>query len=199
MSTPNLPLYLSNTQLSGDPADILAILQGTLAISTIDVNFFLPFTKFLEKISTRGTHVLIYPQYFRCAFFTSSVSNMLLGQVQYPLNLACNLSFMSIAVLTISNGPAQVGFFYGGFTSKTCAQFYLWPPSFKVKICRVSDSDHSLLSRASNGDTGNPGHSDPRSAFNLSRRSKVIGWFLLSIYCVACVVSIYAISELNEP
>ncbi|KDR75305.1 hypothetical protein GALMADRAFT_249322 [Galerina marginata CBS 339.88] len=76
------------------------------------------------------------------------------------------LRFLSIATLTISN----VGFFYSKFTPRTCGHFYLLPPAFKVVQAMVTQAILGIR------------------AFNLSRRSKVIGWALLSLYCSACVL-----------
>jgi hypothetical protein len=76
------------------------------------------------------------------------------------------LRFISIVTLTISN----VGFFYGNFTQTTCGHFFLFPPAFKVVQAMVTQAILGIR------------------AFNLSRRSKAIGWFLLSVYCVACIL-----------
>ncbi|KAF9476367.1 hypothetical protein BDN70DRAFT_882542 [Pholiota conissans] len=76
------------------------------------------------------------------------------------------LRFTSIAVLTISN----IGFFYSRFTPESCRQFYLLPPAFKVIQSMVSQAILGVRT------------------FNLSRRSRSVGWFLITIYLAACVL-----------
>ncbi|KAF9564766.1 hypothetical protein CPC08DRAFT_630769 [Agrocybe pediades] len=76
------------------------------------------------------------------------------------------LRFVSIATLIVSN----IGFFYPFFTDKTCKHFYLVPPSFKVAQAMVTQAILGVR------------------AFNLSRRSKGVGYCLLVMYFVACVL-----------
>ncbi|KAF8893923.1 hypothetical protein BD779DRAFT_961829 [Infundibulicybe gibba] len=76
------------------------------------------------------------------------------------------LRFTSIAVLVLSN----VGFFYGGFTAASCQLFFLLPPSFKVIQGMVSQAILGIR------------------AFNLSRRSRKIGWVLIVLYFTSCVL-----------
>ncbi|KAH6914222.1 hypothetical protein BKA70DRAFT_1260775 [Coprinopsis sp. MPI-PUGE-AT-0042] len=66
----------------------------------------------------------------------------------------------SVCILVLSS----VGFFYDGFTVESCRKFYLLPPIFKVIQAMVSQAILGVR------------------AFNLSRRSKQVGWFLLTIY-----------------
>lgn len=76
------------------------------------------------------------------------------------------LRFTSFAVLTISS----VGFFYSSFTKETCGRFYLLPPVFKVIQTMVTQAILGVR------------------AFNLSRRSRVVGWLLITVYTVACIL-----------
>ncbi|KAF8160903.1 hypothetical protein B0H34DRAFT_356698 [Crassisporium funariophilum] len=76
------------------------------------------------------------------------------------------LRFVSILTLTLSS----VGFFYGEFTMPICARFYLLPPVFKVVQAMVSQAILGIR------------------AFNLSRRSRSIGYFLLVVYIAACIL-----------
>ncbi|PFH52065.1 hypothetical protein AMATHDRAFT_141204 [Amanita thiersii Skay4041] len=72
----------------------------------------------------------------------------------------------SILVLTISN----IGYFYGNFTLSTCRKFFLIPSVFKVLQVMVSQAIVALR------------------VYNLSRRSRKFGLFLLSIYLIACAL-----------
>lgn len=76
------------------------------------------------------------------------------------------IRFISICTLTISN----VGFFFSGFTETTCGRWYLLPPIFKVLQAMVSQGILGVR------------------AFNLSRRSKRVGWVLLVVYFAATVL-----------
>ncbi|KAF5325757.1 hypothetical protein D9611_000076 [Ephemerocybe angulata] len=76
------------------------------------------------------------------------------------------IRFISILTLTISNA----GFFYSKFTIETCGRFYLLPPIFKVLQAMVSQAILGVR------------------AFNLSRRSKRVGWVLLGVYFAATVL-----------
>ncbi|TEB37477.1 hypothetical protein FA13DRAFT_910343 [Coprinellus micaceus] len=73
---------------------------------------------------------------------------------------------VSIFTLTISS----VGFFYEGFTEVTCGRFYLLPPIFKVLQAMVSQAILGVR------------------AFNLSKRSKRVGYLLLAVYFAAAVL-----------
>jgi len=87
-------------------------------------------------------------------------------RVTISLILFYLLRLVSIVTLTISS----VGFFYGEFTIESCSKFYLFPPAFKVVQAMVSQAILGIR------------------AFNLSRRSKLIGWILLLVYSMACTV-----------
>lgn len=76
------------------------------------------------------------------------------------------IRFISILTLTISNA----GFFYSKFTIESCGRFYLLPPIFKVLQAMVSQAILGVR------------------AFNLSRRSKRVGWVLLGVYFAATVL-----------
>ncbi|KAE9408609.1 hypothetical protein BT96DRAFT_664329 [Gymnopus androsaceus JB14] len=69
------------------------------------------------------------------------------------------IQFTSILVLTASN----FGFFFSAFTERACAHFYLAPSILKVVQSTVSQVILGLR------------------AFNLSRRSRPVGWTLLGI------------------
>ncbi|KAF8973184.1 hypothetical protein BDZ97DRAFT_1900968 [Flammula alnicola] len=75
-----------------------------------------------------------------------------------------------VSVSFAEDGIFQVGFFYSHFTDKSCRQFYLLPPAFKV----LSDVSKCLVKTC--------------RTFNLSRRSKGVGWLLLSVYTAACIL-----------
>ncbi|KAF9528512.1 hypothetical protein CPB83DRAFT_766639 [Crepidotus variabilis] len=74
------------------------------------------------------------------------------------------IRYTSICVLTLST----VGFFYEKFTPTSCFHFHLIPPIFKVIQAMVSQAILGIR------------------VFNLSRRSKRVGYFLLATYCIAC-------------
>ncbi|TFK25561.1 hypothetical protein FA15DRAFT_668453 [Coprinopsis marcescibilis] len=76
------------------------------------------------------------------------------------------IRFVSICTLVLSS----VGFFYDRFTEETCLRFYMLPPIFKVLQAMVSQAILGVR------------------AFNLSRRSKRVGWVLLTIYFIAAVL-----------
>ncbi|KAG2015848.1 hypothetical protein CC2G_009077 [Coprinopsis cinerea AmutBmut pab1-1] len=80
--------------------------------------------------------------------------------------LFASIRFISVCTLVLSN----VGFFYTRFTLESCGRFYLLPPIFKVLQAMVSQAILGVR------------------AFNLSRRSKRIGWLLLTIYFCAAVL-----------
>ncbi|KJA20790.1 hypothetical protein HYPSUDRAFT_42884 [Hypholoma sublateritium FD-334 SS-4] len=76
------------------------------------------------------------------------------------------LRFASITVLAISSA----GFFYSRFTLESCRRFFLLPPAFKVIQSMVSQAILGVRT------------------FNLSRRSRTVGWFLISVYIAACTI-----------
>ncbi|KAE9386378.1 hypothetical protein BT96DRAFT_981760 [Gymnopus androsaceus JB14] len=69
------------------------------------------------------------------------------------------IQFTSILALTLSN----FGFFFSAFTERACAHFYIVPSILKVVQSTVSQAILGLR------------------AFNLSRRSRPVGWTLLGI------------------
>ncbi|KAL0956219.1 hypothetical protein HGRIS_002375 [Hohenbuehelia grisea] len=73
---------------------------------------------------------------------------------------------VSICCLIVSS----VGFFYSKFTDATCTTFFLIPPSFKVLQAMVSQAILGIR------------------AYNLSRRSRIIGWGLGCFYIVCCTL-----------
>ncbi|KAF9467334.1 hypothetical protein BDZ94DRAFT_1249105 [Collybia nuda] len=83
----------------------------------------------------------------------------------------------SVLVLTISN----VGFFYGHFTPETCRKFYLLPPTFKVLQVMVSQAILGIR------------------AWNLSRRSRVVCYFLLCVYTTSTVLQWITSIHQREP
>lgn len=82
------------------------------------------------------------------------------GRLTISIILFVAIRFISICTLVLSS----VGFFYDGFSIESCGRFYLLPPIFKVLQAMVSQAILGVR------------------AFNLSRRSKRVGWFLLSVY-----------------
>ncbi|KAJ6593634.1 hypothetical protein B0H19DRAFT_28506 [Mycena capillaripes] len=74
------------------------------------------------------------------------------------------IRYASILVLTVSN----VGFFYTHFTERICERYLLVPSIFKVVQTMVSQAILGFR------------------AYNLSRKSAMIGLALLSIYILAC-------------
>ncbi|ESK91008.1 hypothetical protein Moror_16313 [Moniliophthora roreri MCA 2997] len=76
------------------------------------------------------------------------------------------IQFTSILVLTVSN----FGFFYSHFTEESCRQFHLLPPSFKVLQAMISQMILGIR------------------AWNLSTRSRRIGWILLVAYVATSAV-----------
>ncbi|KAL4266568.1 Transmembrane protein [Pleurotus pulmonarius] len=87
-----------------------------------------------------------------------------LGRLTLSALLFFLIQFVSICCLVVSS----TGFFYGHFTDTTCRLFYLVPPSFKVLQAMVSQAIIGVR------------------AYNLSRRSKIVGWTLIGAYVVAC-------------
>ncbi|KAJ6602197.1 hypothetical protein B0H10DRAFT_2081250 [Mycena sp. CBHHK59/15] len=78
--------------------------------------------------------------------------------------LFCLIRYISIIVLIVSN----FGFFYPRFTPESCIQYYLLPSSFKVLQAMVSQAILGVR------------------AYNLSRKSGVVGCFLGLLYVMSC-------------
>ncbi|KAJ3733774.1 hypothetical protein DFJ43DRAFT_1066673 [Lentinula guzmanii] len=78
------------------------------------------------------------------------------------------IQFTSIATLVLSN----VGYFYSHFTERSCSRYYIIPSVFKVIQSTVSQTILGLR------------------AFNLSRRSRLVGLSLLILLIAAAAVSV---------
>ncbi|TFK44487.1 hypothetical protein BDQ12DRAFT_673071 [Crucibulum laeve] len=76
------------------------------------------------------------------------------------------IRFISICALTVSS----VGFFYEKFTLTICEKYYLLPPAFKVLQAMVSQAILGIR------------------AYNLSKRSRKVGCFLMAVYVIACIL-----------
>ncbi|KAL1736261.1 hypothetical protein EV714DRAFT_198876 [Schizophyllum commune] len=92
------------------------------------------------------------------------------------------LSITSICVLTVSN----VGFFYPYFTVKSCDQFYLLPPIFKVIQAMVAQAILGLRQVRMQASSILP--LTLHSAYNLSRRSRLTSSLLALLYTAACTI-----------
>ncbi|KIK90507.1 hypothetical protein PAXRUDRAFT_98128, partial [Paxillus rubicundulus Ve08.2h10] len=76
----------------------------------------------------------------------------------------------SIALIAISN----VGFFYTHFTSESCSKFYLIAPMFKALQIMVAQCIMGVRT------------------YNLSGRSRGVGFFILLFYLIACGLQWYS-------
>ncbi|KAI5890413.1 uncharacterized protein SCHCODRAFT_01098598 [Schizophyllum commune H4-8] len=103
------------------------------------------------------------------------------------------LSITSICVLTVSN----VGFFYPYFTVKSCDQFYLLPPIFKVIQAMVAQAILGL--RQVRKQAWSISRLTLRSAYNLSRRSRLTSSLLALLYTAACTSPTVGVGRYSSP
>ncbi|KAF9219601.1 hypothetical protein BS17DRAFT_789051 [Gyrodon lividus] len=92
------------------------------------------------------------------------------SQISVSLCLFVLIRFTSIALLIISN----IGFFDTHFSFETCSRFYLIAPIFKAFQIMISQCIMGVRT------------------YNLSGRSKGIGYFLLVFYLIACGLQWYS-------
>ncbi|KAJ7287759.1 hypothetical protein C8J57DRAFT_1284841 [Mycena rebaudengoi] len=99
------------------------------------------------------------------------------GRLTLSFILFFLIRYTSIVVLTVSN----IGFFYGGFTDRSCAHYILVPAAFKVAQTMVSQAILGVR------------------AYNLSRKSAPVGVMLVSAYIISCTFEWVTTMYRREP